>query len=444
MYLSHYGLSEPPFKITPHPDFFFDGANRGATLDALVYAVVHGEGMVKVSGEVGTGKTMLCRVLMEKLPDTVDIIYLANPSLSRDEILFTIADELSLDLAGQRQTAVIRVLQEKLIERYAGGRQVVVLIDEAHAMPLETLEEIRLLSNLESSHHKLLQMVLFGQPELNENLGLPHMRQLRERITHSFNLSPLSLAEVKDYLSFRMRAAGYKGPDVFTAAAVKALFQASRGLTRRINILADKCLLSAFAENTHGVELRHARAAIRDSEFAEKPRHTQMFNVLISAGIVGGIALAVGIFVGRQEPRQEIPPSRQIVSVAPAPTTPTKPSLAQRQEMTRVLLASEPGDHYTVQLMVADDPPNAWVESYIDRAGELLGLPNVYVMALPKQRKIDVLYGLYTSPAMAREALARLPLELRGYKPSVKSLAAVRSEAMPKPAKLDEQNKKPH
>ncbi len=171
MYLEHFGLNEAPFRITPHTEFFFAGGNRGATLEALIYAITHDEGIVKVSGEVGSGKTMLCRMLMERLPEHVDTIYLANPTLSRDEILYAIVDELGLEVAQERSTAVIRALLQHLIGLYAEGRHVVLLIDEAHAMPPETLEQIRLLSNLETQRHKLLQIVLFGQPELNEILG---------------------------------------------------------------------------------------------------------------------------------------------------------------------------------------------------------------------------------------------------------------------------------
>jgi len=267
VYLEHFGLTEAPFRITPHTDFFFEGANRGATLEALLYAITHDEGIVKVTGEVGSGKTMLCRVLIERLPANVATIYLANPSLSRDEFLFTVADELFVNLATNRISAVLRALQEHLIELYGQGRQVVMLIDEAHAMPRETLEEIRLLSNLESNRHKLLQIVLFGQPELNDNLNRQEMRQLKERITHNFGLEPLVRADVAAYINFRMRAAGYKGPDPFSPAAVKLIARASLGLTRRINILCDKALLAAFAENAHQITLAHIKAAVRDAEF---------------------------------------------------------------------------------------------------------------------------------------------------------------------------------
>ena len=256
MYLDHFGLKEAPFRITPHTDFFFQGANRGATLEALLYAITHDEGIVKVSGEVGSGKTMLCRVLMERLPPAVETIYLGSPSLSRDEILFAISDELKLDMQDKRTTRVLRGLQEHLIRLFGEGRRVVVLIDEAHAMPKETLEEIRLLSNLESNRHKLLQIVLFGQPELDQHLSTQAMRQLKERITHSFLLEPLVRSDIENYIDFRMRAAGYRGPKVFNRGAIKLIARASQGLTRRVNILADKALLAAFADGTHRSEER--------------------------------------------------------------------------------------------------------------------------------------------------------------------------------------------
>jgi len=300
MYLSHFGLDEAPFRITPHTEFFFSGANRGATLDALLYAISHDEGIVKVTGEVGSGKTMLCRVLVERLPKTVETIYLANPSLSRDEILHVIAADMQVEFQGERLTILLRSLQERLIKLYASGRRVVVLIDEAHAMPIETLEEVRLLSNLESNRHKLLQIVLFGQPELDVHLALPNMRQLKERITHSFKLEPLVRSDVESYIDFRMRAAGYRGPSVFASRATKLIARASLGLTRRINILADKSLLAAFAEGTHQVTTKHARAAIRDSEY-RMPRWIPDKWWLTAGGVAAGLAAGIGFHVLKTE-----------------------------------------------------------------------------------------------------------------------------------------------
>ncbi len=293
MYLSHFGLHESPFRITPDTDFFFSGANRGATLDALLYAILHDEGIVKVTGEVGSGKTMLCRVLSERLPKTVETIYLANPSLSRDEILYVIAADLEVEAKGSRTTILLRALQEKLIGVFAAGRRVVVLIDEAHAMPMETLEEVRLLSNLESNRHKLLQIVLFGQPELDLHLGAAKMRQLKERVVHSFRLEPLVRSDIESYVDFRMRAAGYRGPNVFSSRAMRMIARTSHGLTRRVNILCDKALLAAFADASHQVLPKHARAAIRDSEFDRRQPISPKW-WLAFAGLVAGLALGIG------------------------------------------------------------------------------------------------------------------------------------------------------
>ena len=269
MYLNHFGLTEAPFRITPHTDFFFSGANRGATLEALLYAITQDEGIVKVTGEVGSGKTMLCRVLIERLPPEVETVYLANPSLEREEILQAILDDLKFTVAGeQRASQLLRTLQEHLIALYGAGKRVVLLIDEAHAMPPETLEQIRLLSNLESNRHKLLQIALFGQQELDQHLGTVLLRPLRERITHSFRLDALVHADVGRYLMFRLRQAGYKGPDLFDRDALKLIAKSSEGLTRRLNILADKCLLAAYAEGVYGITRKQAGAAIRDSGFA--------------------------------------------------------------------------------------------------------------------------------------------------------------------------------
>ncbi len=314
MYLSHFGLNEPPFRITPHTDFFFEGANRGATLGALLYAISHEEGIIKITGEVGSGKTMLCRVLIERLPVHIETIYLANPSLSRDEILHTIADDLRVSVEGRRTTVLLRALQEDLIKRYAAGKRVVVLIDEAHAMPLETLEEIRLLSNLESNRLKLLHIVLFGQPELDEHLALPNMRQIKERIIHSFRLEPLVRDDVTQYIEFRMRAAGYKGPSIFSRGALKTISQVSEGLTRRVNILADKALLAAFADGTHQITVKHARAAVRDSEFKRKSRVRRMWGV---AAIGAAAGLLIGLFFHYYTAPRSAPFTGEVVAAAP-------------------------------------------------------------------------------------------------------------------------------
>ena len=322
MYLEHFGLVEPPFKITPVTDFFFSGANRGEILEAIVYAITDGEGIVKISGEVGSGKTMLCRMLLDKLPTNIKAIYLANPSMSRDELLYAIADRLDLDMEGKRVNVILQTLQNHLEAMYERGERCVVLVDEAHAMPLETLEELRLLYNLQVGKHKLLQIVLFGQPELDAKLDQTNMRQLKDRIVHHFTILPLSPKIIHAYLMFRMRAAGYKGPDIFDPAAEKMIGKASHGLMRRVNILADKALLAAFVENTHSIDVRHVQAAIRDSEMT--PMH-RLFNQR-NISMVGGAALltlilagAAWFFIVEKNEQSKTERSMQMAAITPTP-----------------------------------------------------------------------------------------------------------------------------
>ena len=290
MYLEHFGLNEPPFRITPVTVFFFSGANRGEILDALIYSLSEAEGIIKVSGEVGSGKTMLCRMLLEKLPEHIETIYLANPSLSREEMLYAIADALGLSIDGERVGVIMQNIQSKLEEKAREGKRIVVLVDEAHAMPLDTLEELRLLYNLQVGNFKLLQIILFGQPELNAKLDQPNMRQLKDRIVHHFHMQPLSRNILENYLMFRMRAAGYHGPDIFSPAAIKLIAGTSNGLMRRVNILADKSLLAAFVEDTHNIEARHVQAAIRDSEL--QPARTLPDKKLLAGSAVAALLLA--------------------------------------------------------------------------------------------------------------------------------------------------------
>ncbi len=273
MYYKFFGLDQPPFKITPDTRLFFPGANRGAALEALVYAITNGEGIVKVVGEVGSGKTMLCRMLELELPEHVDVVYIANPSLSPEHILHAIAFELKLDVKpGDDRLVVMRALQDFLLAKHAEDRRVVLFIEEAQSMPTATLEEVRLLSNLETGQDKLMQIVLFGQPELEDTLSRHEIRQLKERITHTFPLTPFQHWEIRDYLNSRLRACGFRGAEVFGPSAVKAIEKYSAGLVRRINIIADKSMLAAYAEQAMAVTPRHVRMAAKDSEYRPQRR----------------------------------------------------------------------------------------------------------------------------------------------------------------------------
>lgn len=261
LYLEHFGLSSPPFSIIPDPGFFFEGEDRGMFIDGLLHAAVQGEGIVLVIGEVGSGKTLMSRLLLSRLPDHVDTVYLPNPAFSRDEIIDVIARDLDI-APGNRQ---LEALQLELIRRHALGRQVVVLIDEAHAMPSDSIEEVRRLSNMETNQRKLLQLILCGQPELDARLATPQLRQVRDRVVYRFALRPLSAADATAYLNHRLRVAGWQGSRMFTSPGERLLLADAQGRARRLNLIADKALLAAFADGKQQVNIRHVCLAILDA-----------------------------------------------------------------------------------------------------------------------------------------------------------------------------------
>lgn len=246
LYLKHFGLIEAPFTITPNPQFFYAGAQRGALARALAHALRDEDGIVVLTGEVGSGKTMLCRMLLAESAPDLQFVYLANPAFSGREIVAAIARDLGVAAEDDALTTLER-LQRALIERHAANRRVVVIIDEAHTMSPEALDEVRRLTNIETAHRKLLGIVLCGQPELDALLARPELRPLRDRIAQRFELPPLPRADVPEYLRCRMYAAGYRGGLPFEPSALRRLQSASRGLVRRINLLADRALLACFA-----------------------------------------------------------------------------------------------------------------------------------------------------------------------------------------------------
>ena len=275
MYKAHFGLTEVPVGLTPNTQFYHPLVPHFEALQVLTTALAAGEGFIKVTGEVGTGKTLICRKLLNELGDNYVIAYLPNPYLTPNEIRAAIASELSID-ASLDQHQLTEALNHRLIALSAADKQVVLLIDEAQVLPHETLEALRLISNLETESKKLLQVVLFGQPELDTRLQQDNLRQLRQRITFSYQLRPLLANETSSYVEHRLTVSGYRGAPLFEAKALRLLHQASGGIPRIINILAHKCLMLSYGENVRNINTKLVKLAIQDTESAMQPRNLRL------------------------------------------------------------------------------------------------------------------------------------------------------------------------
>ncbi len=268
-YLRHFGLREPPFGITPDTSFFYACRSTQEALNTLLVAVANGEGFIKITGEVGTGKTLLCRKFMATLGPSWMTAYIPNPTLEPRGLLIALAEELGAGAdANADQHHLLKGITRTLLEFARQRKRVVLCMDECQAMPLETLETVRLLTNLETEKRKLLHVVLFGQPELDRRLAQPSIRQLLQRITFQHRLNGLAEDEVGAYIAHRLAVAGYSGQAPFDGGAVKALHRASRGVPRLINILAHKSLLLVFGEGRDRVERRHVKVAVNDTPAA--------------------------------------------------------------------------------------------------------------------------------------------------------------------------------
>ncbi|MBG6221278.1 MULTISPECIES: AAA family ATPase [unclassified Janthinobacterium] len=428
MYLRHFGLRTAPFGITPDPAFFYPGNTRGELLAALLYAVTQGEGIIKLTGEVGSGKTMLCRMLAERLPPQVDVVYLLNPRLEPDEVLHAIAAELGLTLDGCRADTVLRALHGELIARHAAGRQVLLLAEEAQAMPGATLEALRLLTNLETASHKLLQIVLFGQPELQLTLDLPQFRQLKERITHSFTVPCLPPALLNDYLTCRLAAAGRTTPLVFTPAALRRLARAAQGIVRRINILADKALLAAFADDAQQVSARHVRLAIADSAFYRAPWHAGKLLAGALSALMLLLAAALlwqwlmpghksGMATGMAAPATF--PAARWHAAPPAPPALLDSKLAESRDW----LAQQGSQQLVLHIASLPASETTAAENFLQQAQQAIGLHNVHVFRLPgtvsaskspqqapasAAARLAIVYGSFADQTSAEAVWARI------------------------------------
>lgn len=289
MYQNYFGLTEAPFSITPDTSYFYSHGHYSEALNTLLVALRAGEGFIKVTGEVGTGKTLLCRKLLNTIEKRFVTAYIPNPMLTPYGLQSAVADELGLDMSrhyGHHQ--LLKMITDRLIDLTIDGKDVVLCIDEAQAMPVETMEALRLLTNLETEKKKLLQVVLFGQPELDELLNEKNVRQLKQRITFSYLLKPIDREGMELYLTHRLGIAGYQGGNLFEMKAMRSLFKASRGIPRLINILSHKSMMSAYGQGTKYVDNDNMRAAIRDTEDAQL-RHSDKRKfgwVTVTSGLV--------------------------------------------------------------------------------------------------------------------------------------------------------------
>ncbi|MBL7004962.1 MAG: AAA family ATPase [Gammaproteobacteria bacterium] len=267
MFEQYYGLTEKPFNLTPDTEFFYNSFSHQEALNVLLVALNSGEGFIKVTGEVGTGKTLLCRKVLEQLNDSFETVYIPNPFLDTNALFLAIVDELGIP---HPETGnYLKIINQHLLDTAAKGKQTVLLLDEAQSIPEGSLEAIRLLSNLETEKQKLIQIILFGQPELNTKLEKSSIRQLQQRIMHTYELVPLSESSLALYIHSRLNKAGYSGAQLFSQDALHLLFTKTKGVPRLINILASKSLLSAFSQGDFYIQQTHVKAAIEDSDFVK-------------------------------------------------------------------------------------------------------------------------------------------------------------------------------
>ncbi|KTF16465.1 ExeA family protein [Pseudoalteromonas sp. H103] len=298
MYLNFFNLSEMPFTLTPNTEFFCALEPHHEAMQVLTTAIDMGEGFIKVTGEVGTGKTLLCRKLLNQLEPDYIVAYLPNSYLSPEELRWAIAVELGMDVdKALDQQALTQLINHYLLDLQEDNERVVLLIDEAQCLSWETLEALRLFTNLETESEKLIQVVLFGQPELDEKLANNKVRQLRQRISFSYKLRAMTDAEVIYYINHRLQVAGFNQPPLFSNNMGLKIARASRGIPRLVNILCHKVLLQAYGEGLNKITTRHIQLAIKDTEDCAKYRTGQYWSY--SAVAISVFAIAA-IWIWRQ------------------------------------------------------------------------------------------------------------------------------------------------
>lgn len=289
MYLYHFGLRELPFTLTPNTSFYLGLEPHDEALAVLLTALKTGEGFIKVVGEVGTGKTLMCRKLLNEIPEHFVTAYIPNPYLEPDELRRAVATELGVKQAQRMSVQLLtQRIQQRLVELHNQGHSVVLILDEAQALPAQSLEALRLFTNLETETRKLLQVVLFAQPELDERLAEKAFRQLKQRITFSYKLRAMTALEVEHYIKHRLQVAGYQGSNLFSRTLAKKIAKVSQGIPRLVNILCHKMLMLGYGEGCYQLTRKHLASAIKDTEGMQDktPPRLQLISLLIVLVIV--------------------------------------------------------------------------------------------------------------------------------------------------------------
>jgi len=362
MYTSFFGLGEKPFAITPDPRYLFMSERHAEALAHLLYGINEAGGFIQLTGEVGTGKTTVVRSLLERMPGHADVAVILNPQLTPVEFVLTICEELGIFMRDEDASSIkdlVDLLNKRLLESHAKGRRVVVIVDEAQNLTPETLEQVRLLTNLETASQKLLQIILIGQPELREVLARVELRQLAQRITGRYHLDPLSRVETAAYVTHRLKVAGSATGDVFSATALREVHRLSNGIPRIINVICDRALLGAFTQEEHRIGpalVREAAGEVYGRAFS--PQWTKLLVGVSAAVAVAGLAIGVWLLwpdgstshaagedkVVSLEPQPQAVPTA--AELAPAPSAP-QPAAAPTGQDIETQLKEQPAQTTT-------------------------------------------------------------------------------------------------
>jgi general secretion pathway protein A len=367
MYTAHFRLNAAPFSITPDPHYLYLSGRHREALAHLLYGVNEGPGFVLLTGEVGTGKTTLCRCLIEQLPDTVDVALLLNPRVSPMELLAALFDELRISYEPPTLTHkdYIDVLNSYLLTAHAVGRRTVLILDEAQNLSTEVLEQVRLLTNLETANNKLLQIILVGQPELNTLLKRNNLRQLAQRITARYHLLPLSLKDTQAYINHRLAVSGARDP-LFTSAATRVVYRYSGGVPRLINIICDRALLGGYVNNNTQIDVPIVRKAVQEVR-GENINPSTALGWLIGIGIVTALVILVGSVIWWRTHFSSL--AAQSVATpqanALASTTPIKVAAVAKLPVSISSLPTPPQPPTLLELLQAATIPNNTQAAFI-------------------------------------------------------------------------------